>query len=68
MDVVLSGLNLDICLVHLDDIVTFSKTVEDHLQRLDAVFTRLIRAGLKLKPEKCNFFPDVSHLLRTRDI
>ena len=56
MDVVLSGLNLDICLVYLDDIVTFSESVEEHLQRLDAVFTRLRQAGLKLKPEKCRFF------------
>jgi len=31
LDVVLSGLNLDKCLVYLDDIVIFSKTVGEHL-------------------------------------
>ena len=56
MDVVLSGLNLEICLVYLDDIVVYSKTTEQHLERLEAVLTRLSRAGLKLKPEKCKFF------------
>jgi len=56
MDVVLSGLNLEICLVYLDDIVVYSKTIEEHLERLEAVLSRLCQAGLKLKPEKCKFF------------
>ena len=56
MDVVLSGLNLEICLVYLDDIVVYSKTAEQHLERLEAVLSRLSQAGLKLKPEKCKFF------------
>ena len=35
MDIVMSGLHLDICLVYLDDIVVFAKTAEEHLQRLE---------------------------------
>ena len=56
MDIVMSGLNLEICLVYLDDIVVYAKTPEQHLQRLAAVLARLSDAGLKLKPEKCRFF------------
>ena len=54
MDLVLSGLNLEVCLVYLDDIVVYSKSVKQHLERLDAVLTRLEQAGLKLKPENAN--------------
>ena len=51
MDVVMSGLHLDVCLVYLDDIMVFSKTIEEHLERLVRVLGRLESAGLKLKPE-----------------
>jgi len=53
MDVVMSGLHLDVCLIYLDDIIVFSKTVEEHIERLVRVLRRLRSAGLKLKPEKC---------------
>ena len=56
MDLVMSGLHLDICLVYLDDIVVFARSAEEHLQRLKVVFQRLLKAGLKIKPGKCSFF------------
>jgi len=56
MDIVMSGLNLEMCLVYLDDIVVYARTPEEHLERLAVVFERLSQAGLKLKPEKCRFF------------
>jgi transposase InsO family protein len=56
MDIVMTGLHLEICLVYLDDIVVYSSTVAQHLERLEMVFSRLDHAGLKLKPEKCAFF------------
>ena len=40
----------------LDDIVIFSKTYENHNQRLEALFQKLHQAGLKLYPSKCHFF------------
>ncbi|XP_062407933.1 uncharacterized protein LOC134099157 [Sardina pilchardus] len=43
-------------LLYLDDVIVFSSTVEDHLQRLDSVLTRLHFEGLKVKLEKCCFF------------
>jgi len=30
VDIVMSGLHLDVCLVYLDDIILFSRTVEEH--------------------------------------
>lgn len=53
MDIVLSGLNFEICLVYLDDVIIFGKTAEEHLGRLKQVFQRLREANLKLKPSKC---------------
>jgi predicted aspartyl protease len=56
MDVIMSGLNFDICLVYLDDIVLFSSTVEEHFSRLKLLLVRLRDANLKLKPSKCELF------------
>jgi len=54
MDLTLSGLNLEICLAYLDDIIVFSSTPEHHLERLEKVLRRLQEANLKLKPSKCS--------------
>jgi hypothetical protein len=56
MEECLSGLNLNICLVYIDDIIIFSRTYEEHLERLELVFRRLQDCGLKLSPAKCKFF------------
>ena len=40
-------------MVYLDDIIIFSQTVDEHLQRLRDVLQRLKDAGLKIKPSKC---------------
>ncbi len=37
----MGDLNLKECLIYLDDIIIFSKTFEEHLERLEAVFQRL---------------------------
>ena len=52
----MGDLNLHQCLLYLDDIVIFSQTYEEHLNRLESIFERLQTAGLKLKPSKCKFF------------
>ena len=37
-------------------IIIFSKNPDDHITRLEGVFEKLAKAGLKLKPSKCEFF------------
>ena len=55
MDVTMLGLNFEICLVYLDDIIDFSDgNVQKHLDRLEQMFCRLKAANLKLKPSKCS--------------
>ena len=56
MERTMGELNLRECLIFLDDILIFSENYEDHLDRLEAVFSRLKQHGLKLKPSKCEFF------------
>ncbi len=53
MDLVLSGINFETCLVYLDDVIIFGNNEEQHLERLRQVFQRLRDANLKLKPSKC---------------
>ena len=43
MELIMSGLTYDICLIYLDDILIFSKTFEEHCDRLARVFDRLCR-------------------------
>ena len=55
MERCMGELNLRDCLIYLDDVIIFSSTFEEHLERLDAVFSRLKQHNLKLKPSKCEF-------------
>ena len=52
----LGNLHLHYCIIYLDDVIVFSKTPEEHLLRLRAVFEKLEQVGLKLKPSKCELF------------
>ena len=54
----LGDLNLRWCVVYLDDIIVYGKSPEEILERLGAVFEKLRKAGLKLKPSKCEFFKE----------
>ena len=56
MERVLQGLRWQILLIYLDDVIIFSRTVKEHIERLDLVLRKLKGAGLKLKPKKCHLF------------
>ena len=61
MQRLISGLNPasgpDFVAVYIDDILIFSPTLEQHLNHLQQVVSRISKAGLKLKPSKCLFVP-----------
>ena len=56
MERCMGDMNLRDCLIYLDDIVVFSSTFEEHIERLESVFPRLLTNNLKLKASKCEFF------------
>ena len=58
MERVLYDLSNQICPIYLDDILIWSSSIEEHLERLEAVIQHLLEVGLKLKPSKCKFFED----------
>ena len=53
---VLVGLTWKTCVPYLDDIIMFSSTPEEHLERLRHVFQRFRAPNLKINPGKCDFF------------
>ncbi|MCG8032936.1 MAG: DDE-type integrase/transposase/recombinase, partial [Candidatus Thiodiazotropha taylori] len=56
MESILAGLRWDICLIYLDDVITFGKSFDEAVSNLQQVLERLRSAGLKLKPNKCELF------------
>ena len=49
METCLRDLNLNQCIVYLDDIVIFSKDPTSHLKRLEVMLKKFEQEGLKLK-------------------
>lgn len=41
MDLVLSGIQWKMALAYIDDIIVFSETFDEHIERIEEVFTRL---------------------------
>ena len=53
---ILVGLTRKICVTYLDDIILFSSTPEEHLERLRLVFERFRAHNLNINPDNCDFF------------
>jgi hypothetical protein len=72
MDVILAGISYEICLVYIDDVIVFSDSLEQHLERLRTVLGRIRNAGLKLKPAKSFLMQKsvgfLGHLVTTQGI
>lgn len=72
MEHVLRGLLWKQCVVYLDDIIVFSNSFEEHIERLQLVFNRLRNANLKLNVKKCHIFQDkvkyLGHVVSTHGV
>ena len=72
MESCLGDLHLNWCIIYLDDIIVFSKTPKEHIERLRRVFAKLVAAGLKLKPKKCEYFKSkiayLGHIVSSKGI
>ena len=55
MKMCMSEMNLRDCLVYLDDVIIFSTTFDEHIERLQAVLSISQEHNLKLKATKCEF-------------
>ena len=63
MGEVLRGLTFKNAVIYVDDILVYSRNFIQHLQHLQQIFSRIRKAGLRLKPSKCNFAtPKVQYL------
>ena len=72
MDFLLIGLQWQICLCHLEDIIIYSCTFSDHLSNLRTVLERLRAAGLKVRLQKftfcCSAVPYLGHIISKEGI
>jgi hypothetical protein len=55
MDDVFEELSLEAGRNYINDIIIGLETFEEHLEALEKVFQQLEKAGLKIKPQKCQF-------------
>src|SRR5215208_3160976 len=55
-----------ICVVYLDDVIIYSKTIENHISNVRTVFELIRKAVLQIKQKKCQFFKKVISFLGHR--
>ena len=56
LDMLLSKVKWKYALVYLDDVIIYSKSIDEHFEHLDYVLSILRNAGATLKLSKCHFF------------
>ena len=64
--------DFNFAIAYLDDIIIFSRTLQEHLLHIRKVFKKLWSAKLTIKMSKCNFFSKeiqyLGHILSTTGI
>ena len=63
LDIILSVVRWQTCLIYLDDVIVFSKNADTHVRHVDEVLQPLRRTSVTLKLQKFSFFqPKVDYL------
>lgn len=55
MNVILKGQVWEKCVIYLDDVLIFGRSIEEHNERLKEVLQQFRKSGMKLSPHKCVF-------------
>ena len=55
LQIALAGLDGSQCLAYIDDLIVFSKNIEDHFDNLEQILQRLQKHKFVLRPDKCHF-------------
>jgi len=66
VDSILGMYRLDFTLVYIDNIIIYSKTLEEHLEHVDKVLEAFRNVGMTVSEEKCHFAYDNVELLGHR--
>ena len=56
MDTLFRGLQDRKVFIYVDDSIIFAKTLEEHDEKFRKVAERLRTAGMRLQPDKCEFY------------
>ena len=55
MDIDCAGLEENLVLIYIDDLIVYSNSHEEHLQHLSRVFLKCRKFGISLNPKKSQF-------------
>ena len=68
VDIILSRVKWQCALVYIDDVIVYSRTIEEHFSHVREVLTLLRQSGITLKLRKCAFFESsveyLGHVIR----
>ena len=56
LDIILSLVSWQTCLIYVDDVIIFGKCEPQHIEEVDEVLILLEDEGVSLKPRKCELF------------
>lgn len=72
LDLILSKYKWHACIMHLDDVIIYSKSLKGHIKYVDVMLTFLVVAGVTFKINKFHFFTTtvefLSHVIKTGEL
>ena len=72
MHLILREENFEKCVIYLDDILIYGRTINEHNERLRLVLNKIRQSGVKLSPTKCAFLRNsikyLGHIISERGV